>query len=93
MVFPMMLQVKMSRMHMFTGIQLVCLAVLWIVKSSPLSLALPFVLILTIPLRVFLSRRVFTKLEMKCVSYQSHLWLTKDHKLGNNTTHSNTHEN
>ncbi|XP_053496625.1 solute carrier family 4 member 1b (Diego blood group) isoform X2 [Ictalurus furcatus] len=60
-------RVKMSRMHMFTGIQIVCLAVLWIVKSSLLSLALPFILILTIPLRVFLSRRVFTKLEMKCL--------------------------
>ncbi|TTT95460.1 Band 3 anion exchange protein [Bagarius yarrelli] len=60
-------RVKMSRMHMFTGIQIVCLAVLWIVKSSPLSLALPFILILTIPLRVYLSRRVFTKLEMKCL--------------------------
>ncbi|KAF4084622.1 hypothetical protein AMELA_G00108150 [Ameiurus melas] len=60
-------RVKMSRMHMFTGIQIVCLAVLWIVKSSLLALALPFILILTIPLRVFLSRRVFTKLEMKCL--------------------------
>ncbi|KAI5102907.1 solute carrier family 4 (anion exchanger), member 1b (Diego blood group) isoform X1, partial [Silurus meridionalis] len=60
-------RVKMSRMHMFTGIQIVCLAVLWIVKSSPLSLALPFILILTIPLRVFLSRRAFTKLEIKCL--------------------------
>ncbi|XP_058263219.1 solute carrier family 4 member 1b (Diego blood group) [Hemibagrus wyckioides] len=60
-------RVKMSRMHMFTGIQIVCLAMLWIVKSSPLSLALPFILILTIPLRVYLSRRVFTKLEMKCL--------------------------
>ncbi|MCJ8738161.1 hypothetical protein PDJAM_G00032280 [Pangasius djambal] len=60
-------RVKMSRMHMFTGIQIVCLAVLWIVKSSPLSLALPFILILTIPLRMFLSRRLFTKLEIKCL--------------------------
>ncbi|XP_026803676.3 solute carrier family 4 member 1b (Diego blood group) isoform X2 [Pangasianodon hypophthalmus] len=60
-------RVKMSRMHMFTGIQIVCLAVLWIVKSSPLSLALPFILILTIPLRMYLSRRLFTKLEMKCL--------------------------
>ncbi|KAK3559692.1 hypothetical protein QTP86_017681, partial [Hemibagrus guttatus] len=60
-------RVKMSRMHMFTGIQIVCLAMLWIVKSSLLSLALPFILILTIPLRVYLSRRVFTKLEMKCL--------------------------
>ncbi|XP_027032749.2 solute carrier family 4 member 1b (Diego blood group) [Tachysurus fulvidraco] len=60
-------RVKMSRMHMFTGIQIVCLTMLWLVKSSPLSLALPFILILTIPLRLYLSCRVFTNLEMKCL--------------------------
>uniref|UniRef100_A0A8C5HU06 Anion exchange protein n=1 Tax=Gouania willdenowi TaxID=441366 RepID=A0A8C5HU06_GOUWI len=54
------------RMHMFTLIQLVCLALLWMVKISAFSLALPFVLILTIPLRMFLTGRVFTVKEMKC---------------------------
>uniref|UniRef100_A0AAQ5XXG4 Anion exchange protein n=1 Tax=Amphiprion ocellaris TaxID=80972 RepID=A0AAQ5XXG4_AMPOC len=61
-------KVNTLRMHMFTLIQLVCLAVLWVVKISPFSLALPFVLILTIPLRMFLTGRVFSVKEMKCVS-------------------------
>lgn len=55
-------------MHLFTAIQIVCLALLWIVKSSPVSLALPFILILTIPLRMLMTGRLFTPLEMKCVS-------------------------
>lgn len=62
------MQVSTGRMHLFTAIQIVCLAVLWIVKSSPASLALPFILILTIPLRMFMTGRLFTELEMKCVS-------------------------
>lgn len=62
------LQVSTGRMHLFTAIQVVCLAVLWIVKSSPVSLALPFVIILTIPLRMIMTGRLFTELEMKCVS-------------------------
>ncbi|XP_063072664.1 solute carrier family 4 member 1b (Diego blood group) [Engraulis encrasicolus] len=59
--------VKTNRMHLFTIIQIVCLALLWIVKSSPISLALPFILILTIPLRMFMTGRLFTELEMKCL--------------------------
>ncbi|XP_028825383.1 solute carrier family 4 member 1b (Diego blood group) [Denticeps clupeoides] len=59
--------VKTNRMHLFTAIQVVCLAVLWMVKSSSASLALPFVLILTIPLRMLLTGRVFTEVEMKCL--------------------------
>ena len=55
-------------MHVYTTIQVVCLGVLWIVKSSPASLALPFILILTIPLRLFMTGRLFTPLEMRCVS-------------------------
>lgn len=58
-------------MHFFTAIQIVCLAALWIVKSSPISLALPFILILTIPLRMLMTGRLFTELEMKCVSFLS----------------------
>lgn len=65
------LQVSTGRMHVFTAIQIVCLAVLWIVKSSPISLALPFVLILTIPLRMFMTGRLFTEVEMKCVRVHS----------------------
>lgn len=63
------------RMHLFTLIQLLCLAVLWAVKMSDFSLALPFVLTLTVPLRMFMTGRVFSVMEMKCVStslYLSH---------------------
>lgn len=56
------------RMHLFTLIQLLCLGVLWVVKMSPFSLALPFVLILTVPLRMFMTGRLFSVMEMKCVS-------------------------
>uniref|UniRef100_A0A7N8XZ12 Anion exchange protein n=1 Tax=Mastacembelus armatus TaxID=205130 RepID=A0A7N8XZ12_9TELE len=64
---PYATRVSTGRMHLFTAIQMVCLALLWIVKSSPISLALPFILILTIPLRMFMTGRLFTELEMKCL--------------------------
>uniref|UniRef100_A0A3B5AEQ8 Anion exchange protein n=1 Tax=Stegastes partitus TaxID=144197 RepID=A0A3B5AEQ8_9TELE len=64
---PYATRVSTGRMHLFTAIQVVCLALLWIVKSSPVSLALPFILILTIPLRMFMTGRLFTELEMKCL--------------------------
>ncbi|XP_071768690.1 solute carrier family 4 member 1a (Diego blood group) [Centroberyx gerrardi] len=60
-------KVKTLRMHLFTLIQIVCLAVLWVVKISPFSLALPFVLILTIPLRMFMTGTLFSAKEMKCL--------------------------
>ncbi|XP_056262391.1 solute carrier family 4 member 1a (Diego blood group) isoform X2 [Pseudoliparis swirei] len=60
-------RVKTMRMHLFTLIQLVCLGVLWVVKSSSFSLALPFVLILTIPLRMFMTGTLFSAMEMKCL--------------------------
>ncbi|XP_030264725.1 solute carrier family 4 member 1a (Diego blood group) isoform X2 [Sparus aurata] len=60
-------RVSTLRMHLFTLIQLVCLAVLWMVKMSTFSLALPFVLILTIPLRMAMTGTLFTPLEMKCL--------------------------
>ncbi|XP_034070501.1 solute carrier family 4 member 1b (Diego blood group) isoform X2 [Gymnodraco acuticeps] len=64
---PYATRVSTGRMHFFTAIQIMCLALLWIVKSSPVSLALPFMLILTIPLRMFMTGRLFTELEMKCL--------------------------
>ncbi|KAM6904573.1 solute carrier family 4 member 1a (Diego blood group) [Xenentodon cancila] len=60
-------RVKTIRMHLFTLIQIVCLAVLWVIKMSPFSLALPFILILTVPFRMFMTGRIFTPLEMKCL--------------------------
>uniref|UniRef100_A0A669DEE4 Anion exchange protein n=1 Tax=Oreochromis niloticus TaxID=8128 RepID=A0A669DEE4_ORENI len=60
-------RVSTLRMHLFTLIQLVCLGVLWAVKMSTFSLALPFVLILTVPLRMFMTGRLFSAMEMKCL--------------------------
>ncbi|XP_033855670.3 anion exchange protein 2-like [Acipenser ruthenus] len=58
-------KVRTLRMHLFTGLQLVCLAVLWAVMSTVASLAFPFVLIMTVPLKMFLLTRIFTEREMK----------------------------
>lgn len=55
-------------MHLFTCIQLVCLAALWAVMSTQASLAFPFVLIMTVPVKMFLLPRIFTSREMACVS-------------------------
>ncbi|TSK77084.1 Band 3 anion exchange protein [Bagarius yarrelli] len=64
---PYATRVKTWRMHLFTFIQLVSLGVLWAVKSTKASLALPFVLILTVPLRVLMTGRLYTTTEMKCL--------------------------
>ncbi|NWI72923.1 B3AT protein, partial [Dryoscopus gambensis] len=64
---PYVTRVKTWRMHLFTFTQIIFLVVLWVVKSTPASLALPFVLILTVPLRRFLLPKIFHDIELKCV--------------------------
>lgn len=65
---PFVKRVKTWRMHLFTGIQIICLALLWAVKTFPeTSLALPFVLILTVPLRRLLLPLIFRNLELQCL--------------------------
>lgn len=65
---PYVKRVKTWRMHLFTVIQIICLAGLWTVKTFPAtSLALPFVLILTVPLRRLLLPLIFRKLELQCL--------------------------
>ncbi|XP_026573307.1 band 3 anion transport protein isoform X2 [Pseudonaja textilis] len=64
---PYVTKVKTWHMHMFTLTQILCLGLLWGVKTSPASLALPFILILTVPLRYFLLPVVFTDIELKCL--------------------------
>ncbi|XP_053956547.1 anion exchange protein 3 isoform X2 [Anastrepha ludens] len=48
---PYVKRVPTWKMHMFTTIQLLCLTLLWAVKSSKISLAFPFFLILMVPIR------------------------------------------
>uniref|UniRef100_A0AAQ6AK57 Anion exchange protein n=1 Tax=Amphiprion ocellaris TaxID=80972 RepID=A0AAQ6AK57_AMPOC len=61
-------KVRTLRMHLFTCIQVVCLAVLWAVMSTQASLAFPFVLILTVPVKMLVLPRIFSGREMACVS-------------------------
>lgn len=42
--------------HMFTGVQLLCLAGLWVVKSSPIGLAFPFFVAMLVPVRMALGK-------------------------------------
>lgn len=60
-------KVRTMRMHLFTALQLLCLALLWAVMSTAASLAFPFILILTVPLRMVVLTRIFTEREMKCL--------------------------
>lgn len=61
-------QVRTLRMHLFTIVQLVCLALLWVVMASAAALAFPFMLLLTIPVRMLILPRLFTRRELLSVS-------------------------
>ncbi|KAL4635643.1 anion exchange protein 3 isoform X1 [Arapaima gigas] len=60
-------KVKTWRMNMFTVIQLLCIALLWVVKSTVASLAFPFVLIMTVPLRRLVLTRIFEERELRAL--------------------------
>ncbi|XP_050953880.1 anion exchange protein 2b isoform X3 [Labeo rohita] len=60
-------KVRTLRMHLFTAIQVICLAILWAVMSTVASLAFPFVLIMTVPIKMFLLPRIFSTREMQCL--------------------------
>ncbi|KAM3916780.1 anion exchange protein 3 [Leptodactylus fuscus] len=64
---PYVVKVCTWRMHLFTCVQLSCIVLLWVVKSSPASLAFPFLLILTVPLRRFVLPRFFHERELKAL--------------------------
>lgn len=48
--------VPRPKLHLFTGIQLVCLVVLWAVKTSAIALFFPLVIAMMVPVRFFISR-------------------------------------
>ncbi|XP_077020292.1 band 3 anion transport protein isoform X2 [Tamandua tetradactyla] len=79
---PYVKRVRTWRMHLFTGIQLICLAVLWAVKITKASLTLPFILILTVPLRRFLLPLIFQSLELQCLDAEDDSQLTFDQEEG-----------
>lgn len=65
---PFVKRVPTWKMHIYTGIQIFLLSVLWAVKSSKFSLAFPFFLIMMVPLRMKLSS-FYTPQEMNAVKY------------------------
>ncbi|KAM6979108.1 anion exchange protein 3 isoform 4-T5 [Tautogolabrus adspersus] len=60
-------KVKTWRMNMFTIVQLACIVALWVVKSTEASLAFPFVLIMTVPLRRLVLSRIFEERELQAL--------------------------
>lgn len=67
---PYVRRVPTWKMHVFTLVQVLALAILWLVKSSSVSLAFPFVLILMVPLRQRMEN-FFTAREMDAVRIKS----------------------
>lgn len=63
---PFVRRVPSWKMHIFTFVQVLALAMLWAVKSSKFSLAFPFVLITMVPIRIMMEK-VFTPLELRAV--------------------------
>ncbi|XP_034042094.1 anion exchange protein 3 [Thalassophryne amazonica] len=62
-------KVKTWRMNLFTIIQLACIVALWVVKSTVASLAFPFILIMTVPLRRLVLSRIFEERELQALDY------------------------
>ena len=60
-------------MHLFTAIQIVCLGILWAIKSTQAALSFPFALILTVPLRKFGLPLLFTEKELNQVGI---IWIS-----------------
>ncbi|KAF7646565.1 hypothetical protein LDENG_00185450 [Lucifuga dentata] len=58
-------QVGTLRMHLYTLVQFLCLSVLWVVMATPVALSFPFVLLLTIPVRMLLLPRLFSQKELQ----------------------------
>lgn len=67
-------------MHLYTLVQVAGLVLLYAVKSSRFSLALPFFLVMMVPLRMALVF-LFTPLQLRAVRYLSfsHLFPTAFH--------------
>ncbi|XP_017040442.2 anion exchange protein 3 isoform X1 [Drosophila ficusphila] len=53
---PYVKRLRPWKLHLFTTIQVLCLVLLWTVKSSQFSLAFPFFLIMMVPIRQNLSK-------------------------------------
>ncbi|XP_078408811.1 anion exchange protein 3-like [Cetorhinus maximus] len=72
-------KVRTWKMNLFTFIQLSCIIILWIIKSTIISLAFPFFLILTVPTRRYLLPKIFKQVELMALdSEETHPNLDED---------------
>lgn len=65
---PYVKRLRPWKLHLFTTIQVLCLVLLWTVKSSQFSLAFPFFLIMMVPIRQNLTK-LYKPEEMQAVIY------------------------
>eukprot|EP00479_Gromia_sphaerica_P009853 TRINITY_DN429_c0_g1_i1.p1 TRINITY_DN429_c0_g1~~TRINITY_DN429_c0_g1_i1.p1 ORF type:complete len:276 (-),score=28.43 TRINITY_DN429_c0_g1_i1:156-983(-) len=56
--------IRRRRVHIFTLIQLACLIILWIVKTGDAALFFPIFILLLVPVRILLGKRVFSEHEL-----------------------------
>ena len=60
------------KMHLYTGIQVLTIVILWTIKLSPgvkiISIIYPVAIVLLIPLRLLLGKYVFSHHEIEAVS-------------------------
>jgi len=56
--------VRPKKIFLYTVVQLLCLAVLWVVKSTAVKIAFPFFLILTVPIRLYLMPLFYSQKEL-----------------------------
>ena len=64
---PFVRRVKTWKMHLFTGIQIFWLAVLWGVKYTVVALSFPFILLILVPFRFFVLKLMFSPEELSAV--------------------------
>jgi len=71
---PYVKRVRPWKLHLFTTIQVLCLVLLWTVKSSQFSLAFPFFLIMMVPIRQNLTA-LYKPEEMQAVIYIIYIYI------------------
>uniref|UniRef100_A0A8C2ZUJ0 Anion exchange protein n=1 Tax=Cyclopterus lumpus TaxID=8103 RepID=A0A8C2ZUJ0_CYCLU len=82
-------QVRTLRMHLFTVIQLTCLSLLWVVMATAAALAFPFMLLLTIPVRMLLLPRLFNCRELQSVSLTTNQCLDQQEEASSDSSTAN----
>lgn len=51
-------RVPIGVIHAYTGIQLACLSLLWVIKSSAIAILFPLFILVLVPIRQWLGRRI-----------------------------------